>query len=121
MENRNGQIKQGIVEGVQVIQSGAVAGHGVMQVLANSVTRRVPDVRIEELRAMITVMLEEVQRNYERANKAKEYSARFADPTRPNETVQEMVERELPDSAARVRGRSHGARVRSALALLWPP
>jgi hypothetical protein len=115
MDERNEQIKRGVVEGIEVIQSGAAAGHEVMQVLATSVTRRVPDVRVEELHSMATAMLEEVQRNYERANKPKEYSMRFADPTRPTETVREMIERELPeDSAARVRGRPHGARVRPA-------
>ena len=110
MDERNEQIKQGVVEGIEVIQAGAAAGHEVMQVLATSVTRRVPDVRVEELHSMVTA-----KRNYERANKPKEYSIRFADPTRPNETVREMIERELPeDSAARVRDRPHGARVRSA-------
>ena len=113
MDERNEQIKQGVLEGVEVIQSGAAAaaeGHEVMQVLATSVARRVPDVRGEELRSMATAMLEEVQRNYERANKTKEYSVKFADPSRPNETVREMVERRWPGAfAARTRGRPHGA------------
>jgi hypothetical protein len=85
MDERNDQIKQGVVEGVEVIQSGAAAGHEVMQVFASSVARRVPDVRIEELHSMVTAMLEEVQRNYERANKTNEYSMKFAEPNRSNE------------------------------------
>lgn len=85
-----------------------------MQVLTTSVARRVPDVRVEELRSMATAMLEEVQRNYERANKTREYSVKFADPNRPNETVREIVEcRWTEDPAARTRG-PHGARARSA-------
>ena len=115
MDERREQIKQGVVAGVEVIQSGAAAGHEVMEVLATSVARRVPDVRVEELRSMATAMLEEVQRNYERANKTKEYSVKFADPDRPNETVRQMVDRGwADDSAARTRGRPHGARARSA-------
>ena len=114
MDERREQIKQGVVNGVEVIQSGAAAGHEVMEVLATSVARRVPDVRVEELRSMATAMLEEVQRNYERANKTKEYSVKFADQNRPNETVREMVERGWSDDSAGTRGRPHGARTRSA-------
>jgi hypothetical protein len=115
MDERREQIKQGVVDGVEVIQSGAAAGHEVMEVLTTSVARRVPDVRVEELRSMATAMLEEVQRNYERANKTKVYSVKFADPDRPNETVREMVDRGwADDSAARTRGRPHRARARSA-------
>ena len=62
MDERREQIKQGVVNGVEVIQSGAAAGHEVMEVLATSVARRVPDARVEELRSMATAMLEEVQR-----------------------------------------------------------
>ncbi len=115
MDERNDQIKQGVVEGVEVIQSGAAAGHEVMQVFASSVARRVPDVRIEELHSMVTAMLEEVQRNYERANKTNEYSMKFAEPNRSNEAVRKILERGRAvarrwpeDSAARMRTRRAG-------------
>ena len=100
MDERNKQIKQGVVEGIEMIQSGAVVGDEVMQVFATTVARRVPDVRIGELRSMAIAMLEEIRCNYERANKTKEYSMKFADPDRPNETVREMVERQWPDDSA---------------------
>jgi hypothetical protein len=115
MDERNEQIKQAVVEATELIQSGATAGHEIMQVFATSVAQRVPDVRIEELHSMVIAMLGEIQRNCERANKMKEYSMKFADPNRPNETVREMVERRWPiqrrwpeDCAARTRGRPHG-------------
>ena len=47
MDERNERIKQGVVEGVEVIQSGAAAGYEIMQVLVTSVVRRVPDVETE--------------------------------------------------------------------------
>jgi hypothetical protein len=115
MDERNKQIQQGVVEGVEMIQSGAAAGDEVMQVFATSVARRVPDIRTEELRRMAIAMLEEIQRNYDRANKTEQYFMKFTDPNRPNESVREMVERGWPeDSAARKRGRRQGAGTRSA-------
>jgi hypothetical protein len=115
MDERNEQIKQGVVEGVEVIQSGAAAGHEIMQVFATSVVRRVPDVRTEELQSMVIAMLGEIQRNYERANKTKEFSMKFAEPNRSNEAVRKVLERGRAvarlwpeDFAARMRTRRAG-------------
>jgi hypothetical protein len=93
MDERNEQIKQGVLEGVEAIKSDAAAGYEVMQVFATSVAQRVPDVTIEELHSMVIAVLEEIQRNCEHDNKSAEYFMKFGDPDRPSETVREMVER----------------------------
>jgi hypothetical protein len=93
MDERNEQIKQGVLEGVDAIKPDAAAGYEVMQVFATSVAQRVPDVTIEELHSMVIAVLEEIQRNCEHDNKSVEYFMKFGDPDRPSETVREMVER----------------------------
>lgn len=93
MDERNEQIKQGVLEGVEAIKSDAAAGYEVMQVFATSVAQRVPDVTIEELHSVVIAVLEEIQRNCEHDNKSAEYFMKFGDPDRPSETVREMVER----------------------------